>query len=70
MRGCASTTRTARALEFGREEAVARASRGEVYACVNHSLAPPLIFIEHANGLCHCMLISTLIWVGSNPYMP
>jgi hypothetical protein len=33
--GCASTTRAARALGFGREEAVARVSLGGVYAYIN-----------------------------------
>jgi hypothetical protein len=30
-------------------------------------LAPPLIFIEHTNGLHHHRLIITLIQLGSNP---
>jgi hypothetical protein len=44
MRGCASTTRAARASEFDREEVVARVLRGDVYS-VNLPLAPSLIFI-------------------------
>jgi hypothetical protein len=31
-------------------------------------LISPLIFIEHANMLYYHRLISTLIWLGSNPY--
>jgi hypothetical protein len=38
----------------------ARVSHGGVYA-INPPLAPPLIFIEHANGLHHRRPISTLI---------
>jgi hypothetical protein len=34
------------------------------------TLALPLIFIEHANGLHRRRPISTLMWLGSNPYRP
>jgi hypothetical protein len=42
--GCASTTHTARASEFGQEEVVGRVSRGGV-SDVHPPLAAPLIFI-------------------------
>jgi hypothetical protein len=70
VRGCASTTRIARASEFDREAAMARASRGGVYASVNRALALPLIFIEHANGFRHHRPISTLIRPESNTCGP
>jgi hypothetical protein len=60
VRGCASTMHAARASEFGREEVAARVSRGGVYD-VNAPLAPPLIFIEHANVFPYRRPISTLI---------
>jgi hypothetical protein len=46
------------ASEFGRENVVARISRGGVYS-VNPPLTPLYIFIEHVNELPH-MTISTL----------
>jgi hypothetical protein len=55
--------------EFGREEVAARVSRGGV-SNVNLPLAPPLVFIEHANGLPHYRPISTLIRLGSNSCEP
>jgi hypothetical protein len=67
--GCASTTRIARASKFGREEAMARVLRGGVYG-VNPPLAPPLIFIEHANGLPCRRPNSTLNRLGLNPCRP
>jgi hypothetical protein len=45
-RGCASTTRGAKALVFGREKVTVRVSGGGVNACL---LVPSLIFIEHVN---------------------
>jgi hypothetical protein len=67
--GCIRTMCIARASEFSQEEVVARVSCGGVYG-VNPPLAPPLIFIEHANGLPRRRPISTLIRLRSNPCGP
>jgi hypothetical protein len=69
VRVCASITRTARALEFGREAVAVRVSHGGVSG-INPSLAPPLIFIEHGNRLHRRRPISTLIRLGSNLCVP
>jgi hypothetical protein len=50
-------------------EVVARVSHGGVYG-ITVPLVPPLIFIEHANGLPRRKPISTLTRLGSNPYGP
>jgi hypothetical protein len=52
VRVCARTMRTASTSEFGREEVAARISHGGMSG-VNRPVAPPLIFIKHANGLPH-----------------
>jgi hypothetical protein len=65
-----STSCAARALELGREkEAVARVFMWwRVGICV--PLAPPFIFIEHANGLPRRRPTSTLMLLRSNPCRP
>jgi hypothetical protein len=65
VREYASTSHTVRVLDLGREEVADRVViwwHVYVYA----ALAPPLIFIEHANDLLNHRLISTLIRLGSN----
>jgi hypothetical protein len=52
VRVCVRTTCTARTSEFDREEVAARISHGGMPG-VNRPVAPPLIFIKHANDLPH-----------------
>jgi hypothetical protein len=70
VRGCASTTHTARALEFGPEAATIRGFRVVAWMNVFMPLAPLLIFINHANRLPRRRSISTIIRLGSNTYGP
>jgi hypothetical protein len=69
MHGCANTLRVARVSGLGREEVMAARVFMWWRVGVYMPLAPTLIFLEHSNGLPHHRLISTLIRLGSNPYM-
>jgi hypothetical protein len=65
VREYASTSHAVRVLGLGREEVTARVVMWwHVY--IYTVLAPPLIFIKHANKLPNHRLISTLIRPGSN----